>query len=152
MYTVYVASHIHSLVTEYRNPGELGALWMSGCVSIDTYPYPDRSDTIAMCACVWRIHVTVHQQSQHRVTVSIGACSGQYWMDAASLLSSERKNVKPPRSVADTQRPWLPVTLCQAPIKQSDTETMVLLVGTVSPRPSRTTKTHSVKHYPACCQ
>lgn len=77
----------------------------AGCVPKDNHPCPYYFSTYV------QFILTSCSHCLNR------AWSGRCWMNVAASLSSERQNVQT-TMVANTQRPLLPVTLCQAPIRQ----------------------------------
>lgn len=99
----YVASHTHSPVMGQRHPGEPSGLCFHGC--------PPMSCCHACIVCF------VYPRNNSFLVIACSHWSDHCWMDVATLLSSERKNVQT-TTVSDTQRLRLPETLCQAPIRQ----------------------------------
>lgn len=75
------------------------------------YGDPPMSSWLSWCPCNSSSSGTACNHSLN------GAWSGQCWMNVAASLSSERMNVQT-TMVVNNQRPLLPVTLCQAPIRQ----------------------------------
>lgn len=67
-----------------------GRVWRTAADEWDTLPwiYTHVLFAVIQWPCVWCGHVTVHLPSQHAVTVSTGAWSGQCWM--GSSLSTVR--------------------------------------------------------------
>lgn len=106
----------HTCILHSRSKGTQESLvercgWGDGWVSMDTYHCTSWLQRYNSHVCLCVLHPC------DAPSALTEAWSGCCWMDVASLLSSERKNVQITTG-ADARTLWLPATLCQAPIRQ----------------------------------